>query len=51
MSETSFAILYALLWTFLFALLFRIGRQSRQLQETIRRIKKHLHSGWPEPEG
>jgi hypothetical protein len=50
MTETAFAALYAVLWAFLFAGLFRLGRQSRDLHETIRRMKKHLHSGWPDPE-
>ena len=50
MSEGTFAILYAVLWTILFILLFRLGRQSRDLQRTIRQIKRNLHSGWPDPE-
>lgn len=49
MSETTFAILYAILWAVLFFYLFRLGRQSRDLQERTRRIKKNLHSGWPDP--
>lgn len=49
MSETAFGIAYSVLWAILFVVLFRLGRQSRSLQETIRRIKKHLHSGWPDP--
>lgn len=48
MSETTFAVLYAILWAVLFVALLRLGRQSRELQETTRKIKKHLHSGWPE---
>lgn len=48
-SETIFAVLYAILWAVLFVWLFRLGRQSKELQETTRRIKKHLHSGWPDP--
>ena len=31
--------------------LFRLGRRSRELEETTRGIKKHLHSGWPDPTG
>ena len=50
MSEGTFAILYAVLWTILFILLFRLGRQSRDLQRTIRQIKRNLHSVWPDPE-
>lgn len=50
MSETGFVLLYGLLWAVLFAVLFRLGRQSGELQRTIRRIKKHLHSGWPDPD-
>jgi hypothetical protein len=49
-SEAAFAVVYALLWAFLFVVLFGLGRRSRELQGTIRRIKKHLHSGWPDPE-
>lgn len=49
MSEPAFALLYAVLWGILFAVLFRLDRRSRELQGTIRRIKKHLHSGWPDP--
>lgn len=49
MSETTFAIVYAFLWAFFFVWLFRLGGQSRTLQETTRKIKKHLHSGWPDP--
>jgi len=49
MSETTFALLYAVLWAALFVVLIRLGVQSRALQGTIRRIKKHLHSGWPDP--
>lgn len=50
MSEPAFATLYAVLWAIFFVLLFRLGRRSRELQTTIRRIKKNLHSGWPDPE-
>lgn len=50
MSEGAFAFLYAVLWAILFFLLFRLGRQSRDLQRTIRQIKRNLHSGWPDPE-
>ena len=50
MSETAFAALYAALWAILFVVLFRLGARSRELQHTIRRVKKHLHSGWPDPE-
>lgn len=49
MSETAFAVLYAVLWAALFVSLFRLGRQSGELQDTTRRIKRHLHSGWPDP--
>ena len=49
MTETTFAVLYAALWALLFYYLFRLGRQSKELQETTRRIKKHLHTGWPDP--
>ena len=51
MSETTFAIAYAVLWIAFFSWLFRLDRQSRRLQETTRRIKKNLHTGWPDPEG
>ena len=51
MSEATFAIVYALLWVGFFLWLFRLGRQSRKLQETTRTIKRNLHSGWPDPEG
>ena len=51
MSEAAFAIVYALLWAGFFFWLFRLGRQSRKLQETTRTIKRNLHSGWPDPEG
>lgn len=50
MSETAFAILYAALWGILFFVLFRLGARSRDLQRTIRQIKRNLHSGWPDPE-
>ena len=50
MSEPVFAAIYAVLWALLFVFLFRLGRQSKELQGTIRRIKRHLHSGWPDPE-
>ena len=50
MSESAFLVAYAALWAGLFVVLFRLGRQSRALQRTIRRIKKHLHSGWPDPD-
>lgn len=50
MTEQGFAIFYAVLWALLFVFLFRLGRQSKELQGTIRRIKRHLHSGWPDPE-
>ena len=50
MSETTFAIAYAVLWAGLFAWLFRLDRQSKRLQETTRKIKRNLHSGWPDPE-
>ena len=50
MSEPAFALVYAALWLLFFALLFRLGRRSKELQTTIRRIKKNLHSGWPDPE-
>jgi hypothetical protein len=50
MSEEAFAILYAVLWALLFVILFRLGKQSRDLQRTIRQIKRNLHSGWPDPE-
>jgi hypothetical protein len=49
-SETTFAVVHAVLWALLFVILFRLDRRSRELQGTIRRIKKHLHSGWPDPE-
>ncbi|MDX1661068.1 MAG: hypothetical protein R3326_04690 [Gemmatimonadota bacterium] len=49
MSETTFAIVYAFLWALFFVWLFRLGGQSRELQETTRKIKKYLHSGWPDP--
>lgn len=49
MSETTFALAYAVLWAALFVVLIRLGRQSKALQGTIRRIKRHLHSGWPDP--
>jgi hypothetical protein len=49
-SESAFAAAYAVLWAILFVVLFRLGARSRELQGTIRRIKKHLHSGWPDPE-
>lgn len=48
MTEIQFAFLYAVLWAVIFVLLFRLGRQSRELRQTIRRIKKHLHSGMPD---
>lgn len=51
MSETTFAIVYAVLWGALFVWLFRLERRSRRLQEKTRRIKRNLHSGWPDPEG
>jgi len=50
MSETTFAIGYAVLWIIFFVWLFRLDRQSRRLQETTRQIKRNLHSGWPDPE-
>ncbi|HWC07271.1 MAG TPA: hypothetical protein VG799_08525 [Gemmatimonadota bacterium] len=50
MSETAFALLYAALWALLFFVLFRLGSRSKDLQRTIRQIKKNLHSGWPDPE-
>lgn len=50
MSETTFALAYAVLWAGLFAWLFRLGRQSKRLQDTTRKIKRNLHSGWPDPE-
>lgn len=50
MSATAFALGYALLWVVFFGVLFRLARQSRELQEATRRIKRHLHSGWPDPE-
>ena len=50
MSETVFAIVYAALWAFLFVVLFRLGSRSKDLQRTIRQIKRNLHSGWPDPE-
>ena len=49
MSEPAFAFLYAALLALIFVFLFRLGRQSHRLQETTRQIKKHLHSGWPDP--
>lgn len=49
-SETMFAIAYAALWALLFLVLFRLGSRSRDLQRTIRQIKRNLHSGWPDPE-
>lgn len=49
-SETVFALLYAALWAVLFVVLFRLGTRSKDLQRTIRQIKKNLHSGWPDPE-
>jgi hypothetical protein len=49
MREQLFASLYAFLWILLFIVLFRLARRSRELQATIRRVKKHLHSGWPDP--
>ncbi len=51
MTEATFAILYAVLWGVFFVWLFRLGRQSRRLQDTTRAIKRNLHSGWPDPEG
>ncbi|MDX1622858.1 MAG: hypothetical protein R3199_02635 [Gemmatimonadota bacterium] len=51
MSESAFAIVYAVLWAVLFFYLFRLTRQSRELQDTTRRIKRNLHSGWPDPSG
>ena len=50
MSETTFAIGYAVLWAGLFVWLFRLGQQSKRLQATTRKIKRNLHSGWPDPE-
>ncbi|MGH7550637.1 MAG: hypothetical protein ACREK3_07765 [Gemmatimonadota bacterium] len=50
MTEGVFAALYAVLWAVLFIVLFRLGGQSRDLQRTIRQIKRNLHSGWPDPE-
>jgi len=50
-SETTFAIAYAMMWAALFAWLFRLDRKSKRLQETTRKIKRNLHSGWPDPEG
>ena len=50
MSETTFALAYAVLWAGLFVWLFRLGRQSKRLQDTTRNIKRNLHSGWPDPE-
>jgi hypothetical protein len=50
MSEGLFAVLYAALWVLLFAVLFRLDRRSQELQATIRRIKKYLHTGWPDSE-
>lgn len=50
MSETAFAIVYAALWALLFLVLFRLGSRSKDLQRTIRQIKRNLHSGWPDPE-
>lgn len=49
-SESVFAFLYAALWAVLFFVLFRLGTRSKDLQRTIRQIKKNLHSGWPDPE-
>ena len=51
MSETTFAIGYAVLWAALFVWLFRLDRKSKRLQETTRKINRNLHSGWPDPEG
>lgn len=48
MIETVFAVLYAALWAVLFGVLFRLGRQSHELQRTIGRIKRYLHTGWPD---
>lgn len=50
MSESTFAIVYAILWAVLFWVLFGLGARSKDLQRTIRQIKKNLHSGWPDPE-
>ncbi|MGH7543345.1 MAG: hypothetical protein ACREK7_05350 [Gemmatimonadota bacterium] len=50
MPESAFAIVYAILWAVLFWALFRLGARSKELQRTIRQIKKNLHSGWPDPE-
>ncbi len=50
MSEPAFAAVYACLWAILFVVMFRLGARSRDLQHTIRQIKKHLHSGWPDPD-
>lgn len=49
MNESTFALAYAVLWVLFFVWLFRLGNQSRELQETTRKIKKHLHTGWPDP--
>ena len=50
MSEATFAIGYAVLWAGLFVWLFRLGRQSKRLQDTTRKIKRNLYSGGPDPE-
>ncbi len=49
-SETTFAVIYAVLWAILFGVLFGLGRRSRELQATLRQIKKNLYSGWPSPD-
>jgi hypothetical protein len=50
MTEPMFAIVYAALWALLFLVLLRLGSRSKDLQRTIRQIKRNLHSGWPDPE-
>jgi CcmD family protein len=42
MSEPVFAAIYAVLWAVLFGFLFRLGRQSGELQRTIRRRKPEI---------
>lgn len=49
-TEAMFAIAYAVMWALLFVVLFRLGSRSKELQRTIRQIKRNLHSGWPDPE-
>ena len=48
-SESAFAIVYAVLWGVLFAWLFRLDRKSKRLGDDPE-IKRNLHSGWPDPE-